>query len=358
MPFAEVTLDKNGNKTLTPITESTSTTAADALAIAEKALPKTGGEMTGALTIKGTLGINAREIDAVIGETTTSAAVYLGSDTGNSVLGILEATYNQNRQQSDISLSARAIQNGPKSFLSLVIPKEGQAYATAPHPRPDNYGTDLVTTKAMKDWALMKLTDIVDIHINSETGSDTVGLFIDRGLSAEKPFKSIQAAHNWAVTNYGGPNYIRFILHSDMDLTYYPDFYLHNLNGLIIMSDSTIRTLNLQQNALQVRSGQLYIQNLKLVSSNGPSFCCAAGFRLGTPVVRLGGSIELSGQVSDSSVIANYGGQISIEPSCTLSGTVTGKRYAASRAGRIFTQGKTIPGTEDGTCDASSIVAA
>lgn len=462
MPFAQVKEDKNGQKVLVPITESTSTTAADALALAENALPKTGGEITGSFSLKsntldqsdlpsatkfnrilfkdvngniiantgvlqGTSGnldallqANNRKEDgseiqstlrAIAGADGTTYATAPNPDlatapdnaimtkkavadnylakTGGEITGNLTRTitladltekpasvksgvFGVAAQDGDIlgSLNIARRVNGDtdsgiwarnktasgelvEGVVRVYALQDGTAYATATNPRSDNYGTDIVNMKAMKDYAPMKVADTVNIHVNAETGSDTADLFAGRGFSEEKPFKSLPAALNWIAHNLVNDTRIHVILHSDITFSKSYTAQFPNVSSIGIQSDNTRRTITCMT-GFTLSGAVVKFENLNFaINMNGEgNMFYLTGFEAGIPKLVLK-DCNFTG--SCGTLIAAFDGSIAVIQNA-LTGNVDAKKYNCLTGSTIIGASR-IPGTIDGTHDASSIIA-
>lgn len=453
MPFAQVTEDKNGQKVLVPITESTSTTAADALALAENALPLDGSkEMTGNLILQLDAAAKTDPTNATSratrfigndGQIVASLLTSLAVDGSRSIMfqpvtqnnipsgnmGVQlnkdgtafawcpnpdsatapnnaimtkktvadnylakaggEVTGSLSISDSDFDDEDTSAQHWSKQFaikkdghywgyiqlmndfgilrtqlqlhrtinnknyasgINVCVDSDGTTYATAPNPRTDNYGSDIVTMKAMKDYAPMNLTEDVDIHVNAETGSDTADLFAGRGFSAEKPFKSLDGAVKWVSSKIHGPYTINMILHSDITAASFQSVYLGNsLLRYYLQSDSTKRSVNLTNAVL--RNGCLLLKNIHIaIGAGARRAITVTGGEAVTPLLYIGTGVEISGAVSEQAFVS-AGALIRI--SAPISGNVTGSKYRALDGGMIIGVSN-IPGTVDGICDANS----
>ena len=178
--------------------QATGEVAAQAKATAEAALPKAGGEVTGALHLYPVTFQKQPSADVNLTENRTARAYnqILFQDANNFNYGEL-GTY----QEIDLTVVSKIQATNKKedgtsvsAAINAVSRKDGTAYATCPPPRQNNYGSDIVNTKAMKDYAPMKGSGSVSIFVGGSNASDTADLFAGRGLSADKPFATIDAA--------------------------------------------------------------------------------------------------------------------------------------------------------------------
>ena len=131
-------------------------TALDAVkATADGALPLNGSkEMTGPLIIK------SNNLDL----TTLPASNQYGKLFAVRDKNDINLYYLEGMQYRTGGSRVRIAANTPKdeinqlSAVDIVSLSDGTTYATCPPPRPDNYGTDIVNAKAMKDFAIQQLT--------------------------------------------------------------------------------------------------------------------------------------------------------------------------------------------------------
>lgn len=386
MPFAQVTEDQNGQKVLTPITESTSTTAADALALAENALalaeaalPKAGGEMTGDLGIRKsspiiTLAHNdiAREDDL---ESAHQSWLFM-HDKNNKPLGGIAEFLGSDKNITYLR-AYRQTEESALSDLSIVYEKEGATYATFPHPRPDNYGNDGVTAKAMKDWAAQNLLENKTYHVNPETGSDTADLNAGRG-TADKPFKSVRGALSWVCTHHTGNRIVTIVLHGDCTeagTTPIIPFY-----EVLITSDDTRRTLTIAEtDSFGVGAGNMILRNininpgLRLVAQGnkggGPSSITLDNVSLTGNIMQItangsGAQIDAINEIDVNGAAAigcglfrSLNGATVDYSGATFTGSVTGWKYEARNGSLIIAGDKIVPGDGEGICDAHSVIA-
>ena len=231
----------------------------------------------------------------------------------------------------------------------------GSIYAFCPPPRQNNYGSDIVNMKAMKDHSPKKLTGGVDLFVGGAGASDTIGLFVDRGFSAEKPFASFDAAVAYACTHLSGPWNVNINLQEDA--IWNNTINNQNLYRLVIMSRNN-STLTIGGDAALVRNGNVGFSNITLNGNNVKSIFRAEGGWC-SPIINIGSNVTVNGSVTEAVCCAGWNGKILIS-GASIAGNITGMRYKVSNGSSIITGGKgptAIPGTKDGTCDASSIYA-
>ncbi|MBD5641871.1 MAG: hypothetical protein HDQ91_05590 [Desulfovibrio sp.] len=123
-------------------------TALDAVkATADGALQKSGGEMTGDINFRPVPGTKPNFNVAVYDDNDLRVAAFRG--------GIRD---DDSRYSSLIGFDHAGVY---RTSVTVNIEKNGEyytTYATCPPPRSDNYGNDIVTAKALKDFAIQQLT--------------------------------------------------------------------------------------------------------------------------------------------------------------------------------------------------------
>lgn len=377
MAFYQVVENMNApsGKGVVQLSGSTSVGAEAALAAAQaaqqtadEALPKVGGTLTGSLTTLGAaitlqnaaprLFLDSTIADRTLVPTTNSEILSVPfRDKNQRWLGVLDCYANNAGQSTHIRAYQRTTTTDVTASLGITCLHGGGAfgYCTA-HPRANNYGTDIVTMKAMKDYALGKQSADVTLFVNAETGSDTADLFAGRGFSKEMPFCGLDAAVIWARTNLAGIFSATIMLCSDISLPNWLTLYANNIRNLIITSDSpdTKRTIHFTGGgSLLGSTGSVVVRDLKFETSTAENFIKADGlcqFFIGT-------GVEFSGTVSGAALLSTRSAQMFAPYEIT--GTVTGKKYEVASNAFLQTYGKLdqIPGTIAGTCDATSKVA-
>lgn len=230
----------------------------------------------------------------------------------------------------------------------------GVAYATAPHPRTNNYGNDIVTTKHFIDNSSPLISG--GVYVGDVTGaSDTADLWQGRGLTPEKPFKTFGGAWEW-LNRHSNNNQVAINLLTDLEWNpAYPWFMTQTLNTLVIQSyPTTDRKKLILPKGAKVLSGFVEMNNLEInfpANGNHEGLWSQGSYRGSSPTLKVNNCV-LSGQAD---VIFNALGNGTIFVS-SLSGTVTGKKYSATACSRISGVA-TIPGTMEGTKDDSAVVA-
>lgn len=311
------------------------TKAESAQATADAALPKAGGEMTGNINFQHEF--PASEIPDAI---SSKMIRFHGTDNGEiSILRSLVGTSGKRQ------LQLASLWSGLESTVCSII-ENGICYATAPHPR-DNYGTDIVTTKALKDYAARKTSGVINIFIGGAGASDTADLYVGRGESADKPFASFIAAFNYANSLFSGGN-INFILQADLEWN--TDTRLYCANQYKIKSDSSKRTFILKI-PLIVADGIFELEQIKLQNSVSISAFLEARGNRGVPIISFNDGVEIDGNVSSATCVANFAGIIMCN--YQVAGSVTGKKYESTNGGKIIGVSK-LPGTAAGMVDANS----
>ena len=259
------------------------------------------------------------------------------------------------------SINSRRYMTGqstfPSSSVIAGITEEDVPYATAPAPR-GLYNTDIVTYKSMVDYAPKKLTANATFHVNANTGSDTADLFNGRGLSEDKPFKSLQACLMHICENcIPMRNWVIVMLHSDVTTPGTTVSFVGN--GIIIKGDDSVRTITTSGAGFYIEAGCLILEdNLKFVFGSNVGFLVRGGNGHATAALQIKSDVEFSGECNTTVLSAQSNGVCFINGNIT--GNVVGKRYACNNGGKILTYGKgaeVIPGTIAGTCDSSSTYA-
>lgn len=359
MGFSQV-IEENGVKKLVPITTPASATAQEAKLLAlearetaQAALPKAGGKMTGEIT---------RIISQINMDSNPSVNQYIyplkWRDVNEKMIGGIQAVQlTSGRITNDLQTARRLDDTSPTIYaaVSAIIESDGTAYAAASHPRPDNYGNDIVTTKAMKDYALKKTPANEKIHIGGTNKSDTADLNNGRGSEA-MPFASIKAALAWASATYAS-GAIQFILHEDQDLS---GQYLNWANtGLdcAIVSDSTTAIHKITCNEFKTYAGRITLSHVELEASENTGDLLGADGALS--YIRIGDAVKFSGTVSGGTVSATNGATI-VFAAGLPTGNVTGPRYRLASGGSIFTGNRgedVIPGSQAGVKQAGCVYA-
>lgn len=385
MAFSQVIEDKNSptGKSLVRLSGATDAGSAAAMAVAQEAkqtadaaLPKAGGEMTGGLVQTLT------SIDATIAAPEASKYVYpwMLQDINGNRIGGLQITFSQTSGALAHNLMIRRLVGDTWKDvygLSINMLADGNAYATFPHPRPDNYGNDGVTAKAMKDWAAQNLLENKTYYVNPETGSDTADLNAGRG-TADKPFKSVRGALSWACTHHTGNRMVTIVLQGDCtEAGTTPVIPFHKL---LITSDDTRRALTIAEtDSFGVGAGNMILRNitinpgLRLVSrgdkGDGPSSITLDDVSLISDILQIiatgpGAQIDAINEIDVNGAAAigcglfrSLNGATVDYSGATFTGSVTGWKYEARNGSLIIAGDKIIPGDGEGICDAHSVIA-
>lgn len=324
------------------IAQTAQTTANQAKTIAEAALPLNGSKaMTGSIFFD-------TDVYEMGGEDQTSLCVAT-RDKNKKVYG-----YHGINTLADATVMGFIRVDNKKEDGSLVntsiaayVEKDGATYASCPHPRSDNYGNDIATTKAMKDWAPRK--SFFYVYVDAVNGSDTADLFTGRGESQEKPFKSLPASIQWINANVASGRGVIIYLMSDVTLEESFHVYSHNVSRIMISSLGDKKTITLKA-PIRIVNGCLELDNVNIATSNTPESAVQAVGYYGHAHLILNG-VEFSGAVSGVVVDAWYDAYVEVNGN--IPGNITGKKYASAFGATIHGASK-IPGTEDGTVDANS----
>lgn len=307
--------------------------------VARDFLAKTGGEMTGVLTLKMS---GAADSPA----NTDLANIIVSGTDGKQAARFVAGN------QPDVHTAQLIVCNNTssaKAALSVNWANNGTTYATCPPPR-GLYNNDIATASWVMDNFTQKLTESISIHVNYNTGSDTADLNNGRGLSAAKPFKTLSATLAYAINNYVG-QLVNIQLHSDVTLPY-TQLIIPNIGSVHLVSDTTERTINLT-GRIHLIKGDLNLEGIRINAQNiNNAFS-----------VEKSGKLHLYNCVIDGAAteaVCNVfnGGMFSVGG--TVTGNVTGKRYSCTNCGRILTGGRgvnAIPGSEAGIVDATSVYA-
>ena len=317
---------------------------------AENALPKTGGTMTGDLKLQ--------SFDDDITETAsfTTARNIISLDKNEKQRGAI--VFAHSRFDNDIfaALSARKYIDDALQLSEIAahFAEDNTTYATAPNPR-NNYGTDIVTTKYLKDYAPQKHGLDIHLYIDAVTGSDTNDLFAGRGMSLDKPFASLLAAVNWVKTNICGAGTIYINLLSDIVLTGNLTIDAPQVKSILIQGHLTSKKITIPSgNRIYVSGGGAAFQRVEIIGNNALQLLCCDAQRHASHAF-FGGEVTFNGSVTNSTLSSVIGGQILVAES--INGSVTGTRYRCMHGASIITRGlgeNAIPGSAAGVCDSSS----
>lgn len=335
---------REGANSAIAIAQAAYAQAQEAQTQADVCLPRSGGTLTGPLTLQ-----QAGPADT---PTTTDMVniVFAGTDNKQS------ARLAGGNQPDKHIMSIMACDNtsSVKAHVSANWDADGTAYASATHPRDNNYGNDIVTTMYFANHGYPLISGGVYAGDLPEA-SDTADLWQGRGLSAEKPFKTFQAAWNW-LNRHTNNNFVTLNLLTDLEWdSAYPWFQTQTLNTITIQSyPTTERKKLILPRGAKVFSSFVEMRNLEInfpASGSHVGLWAQGGYRGSSPTLSVHDCV-LSGEASTIfSALGN--GTISVS---NLSGTVAGKKYSATTGSRIFGV-DTIPGTTEGTCDSTSVAA-
>lgn len=332
--------------------------ADDAALLAEGALPKSGGTMTGQLSIHKDVQAKLFLYDMRMERAVDPSVDLYNSvdflDKNGGALGMVENWQTPNGT-SCMSLMARNITSSGQFVLQRLgaaILRDGTAYSYGPPPRANNYGNDLVTTK----WALdnfRRFTPSGNLYVDPANGSDTVDLYAGRGWSKDKPFASLNAALN-VLGHFVSSNEIAINLMSNMEWTASLHWFkFPSINSLIIRSDpdGPKRTLNVPAQIAHYCS-MVGLDNIIINFTNSSSggFDVNGAYRGSSPTLLLRAGVELRGAAP---TVIGARNNAFVNVASGVSGTITGRKYAAS-GGSTIVGAANIPGTTAGTVDASS----
>lgn len=323
------------------------TAAENAETYAENALPRSGGEMTGPIYQK--TDFERNELPA----TDVLKIPFVVKDASDKLL--IQCLNQANQNYNALKLRVFAPDVADKiADIGLFSMADGSVYATCPPPR-GLYNNDIATFKSLVDYAAKNPAVDFNVHIGGENASDTADLNDGRGLSAEMPFASFDAAVVWVCSRFASSiRNINLFVHEDM--IWNSGISSGNLRSLTITTVNNA-ILSVGQNAL-VRNGNVSFQNCKLHAENVPGLIRAEG-AWGQPLIYIGTGVELTGTVTRGAVCASYGGSVFMLQPFVSTSSVTGPRYRADQGAKIVRESTSIiiPGTADGFCDSSSVYA-
>lgn len=360
MPFAQVVETADGKKSVVPLGEIGTggagtvdtvarTAATEAKTLAENALPKSGGTMSGDLQLVPT---NPIEYEAVgTPERLTQSIIFRGK-AGNSPLGQI---YTNIDSDGATRFSFRAHTNkanGTGYSLEVVKELDGTAYVSGPSPRANNYGFDLTNTKYVRDLCQTKVNSPLMMYAGGANASDTLNLRDGRGLTPEMPFATLSGLLAFIASEYTGIGGVVVVLQDDMEWDVWQNFATSGLINVKITGPE--KTLTIKK-ILGVLSGQLTFYNINLAFDGG--YLAANGMWSSGATLMLGDDVAVSGSAPEF-LNVTYNGTAIMRSAIT--GTVEGRKYLCQFGGRIITNGlgeTAIPGSEAGVKDASSIVA-
>ncbi len=313
-------------------------------ALAEAALPKSGGTMTGGITRES---ISDATPEALMADN----FIRLVSPDGNNTVSFGHEHLTDGVLSSRIQVNRKINDSWKYAALAVSQTEDGIAYARCPNPRDDNYGTDIVTMKALKDYAPQRLSGkYKTIHVwpSHASASDTADLYAGRG-DEDKPFASLNAAIAWSQSALvGAGSEIVIMVHENMTIPA-TDIYASGVLALSIRGDVATRKLTLTGPVTLVNGALQYLQ-ITLAGSGARTFAHANG-NFGASRVVIGEGVTLQGSVTGAAFEATNGGEVFVVG--TPTGSVSGKKYSCTNGGMINGASK-IPGTKAGTADANS----
>lgn len=350
MPAVQVIKNSDGTKGVAPmelggfgggsgtVDTVARTAAAAAQATADAALPKSGGEMTGDLSL-GYADDQTIRMVSIKSDETKNFVQLIATQSGGTVSRGIFRVYDQHNEAHTFS------------EIGLNINPDGTAYATCPPPRQNNYASDIVNTKAMKDYAPYVIPGGATLHIDAVNGSDTADLFMGRGFSQEKPFKTLNALFMW-LSRCSSQSIVSVVLHSDIQYPPTNQVYREPMIFAVqLQSDDVRRTINIMnEGGLVIQGGVLRFANINLQASGIGHFISVDG-QTGYAKCFIGNDVSMDGEVTVAALSVTRGGECYIHAPVT--GNVTGKKYICTNGGMII-GASSIPGSEAGTCDANS----
>lgn len=329
---------------------ATKAIADSAKTTAEAALPKAGGEMTGFFKYVSNI------IDVTQNPETNQYFRNYWGDKNKVDIGAVGMIQRPSGSVETCLLAMNRKDDGTEvlSTIYTVALRDGTNYATCSHPRPDNYGNDIVTTKYAKDTFPLKVNSAKIWHLGGENASDTTDLLAGRGESVNMPFASLHGILAFLRSHTGG-GLCAIQLHGDVEYEDSNGQLLGNAGVFFINHDGTPRTIHFKS-PFQIQSGVISFGNgLILHADNISNFLISNG-TISPAQINLQACV-LTGTVSNGSILyANQFGSITV--SLDISGDIAGKKYSAENGGRILARGgkDNLPGTQNGLCDANSYV--
>lgn len=310
-------------------------------------LPKTGGEIINASPV---LNLRATALDATnIGDTSQFTGIIKFSDKNNSLLGDV---YNSIDAEGKIytTLNARSIDKH-RAYLAAVLEADGTGYCTCSEPR-GLYTNEIATFRSLVDYTAETLKANLDIYIDAINGSDTADLHNGRGLSASKPFKTINSCLGYIKRYYRGSFVCDLQLLSDITEDNFGLFLPVNTQ-IRINGSGGIRTINFR--VVSCYSGTLLFgDNLALnINNSGGSGILCVGQNSNMQFVK---AMTINGS-AQTLVTCIQNGYVDISNSMTLTGNFSGRRYYCGTGGIINSHGKgvnALPGTAAGTVEDSA----
>ena len=240
--------------------------------------------------------------------------------------------------------------------LGCLCEEDGTLSTYLPHPR-ELYNNDGVTFKSLVNYSAAYIgNDHGTLYIgNLSEASDTADLHNGRGLSIDKPFKTLEGAFSYAARIVGANN-LHFRLLTDIEFAntwlYQPMVYTAWIRS---HDPNNPKKLILKQGIHLANSVPVYFHQVGLQASGSIPFFVHASQNCFVNLNR----VSLNGTVTQAAVVGSHGAHILLG-SGALSGNVTGKRYELKNNSALYSGGagpNAIPGTEAGSCDATSTYA-
>ena len=344
-------MNKISNEVISNSDIATKTELEEVKTTAENALPKTGGEVTGRVILTEYTRLRQKNMDIASADPLQSDAYnqLVFVDKNDNMCGLVQTVQRKDLQMHADLYVYNQKPDGNRVYKSLGvgITKEGITYTSAPHPR-DNYSTDIVTTKFLKDYAAQKLPAIKRIYVGGSNASDTANLYAGRGETPEMPFATVEGAVKYAGVNLSASAYAPSIVLQE-DLEWNDNFRIQT--GMFITLSGNTSTRKLICKKQIVVYGSLYVSNLNFVGSADQEhlFYLNGGYR-GT--LSFAENVTFSGAANIALRITN-GGLCSV--SQDISGDFIGKKYMVQSGSLLLLNNHTIAGTIEGTIDSSSI---
>lgn len=333
-------------------------TADQALSKADAALPKSGGEMTGNLWLDKALKFKMLDMKYNELPTTTqvSSIEVRDADSHNLSNFVTQLSASGNR-----NILLRLFKHGEDTIANCAemglqyMANSDSFHGFCPHPDANAYGKEIATMKALKDYAMRRSPDAIDVYIDTVNGSDTAGLFQNRGFSEDMPFASLGAAIAFVKASYVNASNVRYNLLSDASLNANSNQNMSGGMNSIIQSPAGKPKRTLTVSNVNILAGCMTLRDVNVQISAGSGYMCKVFCKYGQGTLVFAEGVSLSGQVSSATVIAEQCGRVFVQ--ADIGGSVTGKRYSAATGGVIITNGRganAIPGTIDGTTDSIS----
>ena len=330
-----------------------------------KFLPLAGGTMTGDLYFADHSIID--QLDGVDGYNAPDTNIYkrlhIVTDRGASQYGFLEFQFLNNGTRN-MCLGVPVFNDGNWDYSVLYVGADsnGIKYVRIPTPDLNSAGNQAITAQWANNKYPLKVSSL-NIYVGGSNASDTADIGNGRGLSADKPFATIQAALNYIKATFvyvGGypPIYVHLM---EDNLILPSGVWLGNLHVQIRdgLTDGSVRTLF--TNSTEFSSGVLSFYGnfkLKALSDDARYIVRSTAYNAaGSTLYFAGSSLELEGTVSNGAIAAQNCGRVFLH-SNAISGNITGRRYHITYGGQILTNGRganLIPGSIEGYSDASGL---